>query len=292
MKGKPQTMRFGFHISIRGSIDRAVDRALEIGCDTFQLFTRNPRSWSFTPLDEGEVEAFREKLRRSPLEPVFSHMPYILNLASPEREVYEKSIESLKEEIRRCEALGVEYIVTHLGSHKGTGIHEGIRRVAEAVKRTLGETEGDVVILLENGSGAGTQVGSRFWEIGEMLRLIDDDRVAVCLDTCHAFAAGYEWRTPRGLEETLTEFDEAIGLENLILLHLNDSVGELGSGIDHHEHIGLGEIGEGGFRLILNDKRLRRLPIIMETPIDERRTDRENLLKAKELAGLLRGGED
>ena len=283
-------MKFGFHISIRGSIDRAVDRALEIGCDTFQLFTRNPRSWSFTPLDDGEIEAFREKLRHSRLEPVFSHMPYILNLASPEREVYRRSIESLKEEIRRCEALGIGYIVTHLGSHKGAGVERGIRRVAQAVERALRETEGDVMILLENGSGAGSQVGSRFWEIGEMLRLIDDDRVAVCLDTCHAFAAGYELRNPEGLEETLTEFDEAIGLENLILLHLNDSVGDRGSGIDHHEHIGLGEIGEEGFRLILNDKRLRGLPIIMETPIDERRTDRENLLVVKKLAGLL--GED
>jgi len=280
-------MKFGFHISIRGSIDRAVDRALEIGCDTFQLFTRNPRSWGFTPLDDGEIEAFREKLRRSHLEPVFSHMPYILNLASPEREVYRKSIESLKEEIRRCEVLGIGYIVTHLGSHKGAGVERGIRGVAKAVERALRETEGDVMILLENGSGAGSQVGSRFWEVGEMLRLIDDDRVAVCLDTCHAFAAGYELRTPEGLEETLTEFDEAIGLENLILLHLNDSVGELGSGVDHHEHIGLGEIGEEGFRLILNDKRLRKLPIIMETPIDERRTDQENLRKVKELAGLI-----
>ena len=280
-------MKFGFHISIRGSIDRAVDRALEIGCDTFQLFTRNPRSWGFTPLDEEEATAFREKLMHSHLDPVFVHMPYILNLASPDPEIYERSIESLKEEIRRCEILGVGYIVTHLGSHRGAGVEEGIRRVSRAVERALREAEGDVVILLENGSGAGTQVGSRFWEIGKMLRLIDDDRVAVCLDTCHAFAAGYELRTPQGLEETLTEFDEAIGLEKLMLLHLNDSVGERGSGIDHHEHIGLGEIGEEGFRLILNDRRLRRLPIIMETPIDERRTDEENLRKVKELAGLI-----
>lgn len=280
-------MKLGFHISIRGSIDRAVDRALEIGCDTFQLFTRNPRSWGFTPLDDGEIEAFRKKLRNSRLKPVFSHMPYILNLASPEREVYRKSMESLREEIRRCEALGVEYIVTHLGSHRGAGVERGVRRIAKAVEGALRETEGDVTILLENGSGAGTQVGSRLWEIGEILRLIDDDRVAVCLDTCHAFAAGYELRKPEGLEETLTEFDEAIGLEKLILLHLNDSVGGLGSGIDHHEHIGLGEIGEEGFRLILNDPRLRRLPIIMETPIDERRTDEENLRKVKELAGLI-----
>ncbi|KYH38907.1 MAG: apurinic endonuclease APN1 [Candidatus Bathyarchaeota archaeon B23] len=285
-------MRFGFHISIKGSIDRAVDRALRIGCDTFQLFTRNPRSWGTTPLEDEEVEAFKAKLRRSRLQPVFSHMPYILNLASPYPEIYRRSIESLEEEIRRCEALGVRYIVTHLGSHRGAGGGEGVRRVAEAVSTALRETDGEVLILLENGSGAGTQVGSRFEELGEMLRLIGDERAAVCLDTCHAFAAGYEWRNPEGLEETMENFQEAVGFENLILLHLNDSIGRRGSGIDHHEHIGLGEIGEEGFRLILNHSQIRRLPIIMETPIDERRTDQENLRKAKELAGLLQGGED
>ena len=146
-------MKFGFHISIRGSIDRAVDRALEIGCDTFQLFTRNPRSWGFTPLDEGEAEAFREKLMHSHLNPVFSHMPYILNLASPDPEIYERSIESLKEEIRRCEILGVGYIVTHLGSHKGAGVEEGIKikDLSEdeilRLQRTLqdeGRVEGDL----------------------------------------------------------------------------------------------------------------------------------------------------
>jgi deoxyribonuclease-4 len=280
-------VKLGFHISIRGSVDRAVDRALSIGCDTFQLFTRNPRSWRSTPLEDAEVEAFRLKVRRSRLEPVFAHMPYILNLASPDPEVYGRSIESLEEEIRRCEALGVRYIVTHLGSHKGAGTEEGIRRVAEAVSTALDKTNGDVVVLLENGSGAGTQVGFRFEEISEMLRLIRDERAAVCLDTCHAFAAGYEWRTPEGLEETLESFEEAIGLEHLILLHLNDSVGQRGSGVDYHEHIGLGEIGDEGFRLILNERRLRRLPIIMETPIDERRSDEENMRKVKELAGLL-----
>jgi deoxyribonuclease-4 len=280
-------VKLGFHISIRGSVNRAVDRALSIGCDTFQLFTRNPRSWRSTPLKDAEVEAFRLKVRRSRLEPVFAHMPYILNLASPDPEVYGRSIESLEEEIRRCEALGVRYIVTHLGSHKGAGTEEGIRRVAEAVSTALTETDGDVVILLENGSGAGTQVGSRFEEMREILRRIEDERAAACLDTCHAFAAGYEWRTPGGLEETLESFEEAIGFEHLILLHLNDSVGQRGSGVDHHEHIGLGEIGDDGFRLILNESRLRRLPIIMETPIDVRRSDEENMRKVKELAGLL-----
>ena len=276
-------MKLGFHVSISGAIDRAVDRALELGCDVFQIFTRNPRSWSSRPLREGEVKAFREKRRRAGIDPVFAHMPYIQNLASPSDEVYGRSVNSLAEELNRCSVLGVPFLVTHMGSHLGSGIDAGIDRVACAINLALDRSDGSVAVLLENGSGSGSQVGSELGELLTILDAVDDERVAVCLDTCHAFAAGYELRTPEGLAETLEAFDAAVGFEWLKLVHLNDSLGGLGSGIDRHEHIGLGEIGDEGFRLILHS-RLADVPMIMETPVDGRRSDADNMRRARELS--------
>jgi len=277
-------MKLGFHVSISGAIDRAVDRALELGCETFQIFTRNPRSWAFRPLRGDEVEAFREKRRDAGIDPAFVHMPYIQNLASPNGEVYERSVASLEVELKRCSALEVPFLVTHLGSHLGAGADRGVARVVDAINTALPRSEGSTVILLENGSGSGSQVGSDFDELRLILDGVEDaGRVAVCLDTCHAFAAGYELRTPEGLAETLAAFDGAVGFERLKLVHLNDSVGGLGSGIDHHEHIGLGEIGEAGFRLILHSG-LVDAPMIMETPVDGRRSDADNMRKARELS--------
>jgi len=239
-------VKLGFHVSISGAIDRAVDRAWELGCDTFQIFTRNPRSWGFRPLGEAEAGAFRERRRIRGIDPVFAHMPYILNLASPDEEVYRRSVESLTAELARCTALGIPFLVTHLGSHLGEGVERGVARVAEAVDAALGRSDAPVTILLENSPGSGSHVGSSFEELRMILEgTRNGERVAACLDTCHAFAAGYELRTPRGLEETLASFEDAVGLERLRLVHLNDSVGGLGSGVDHHEHIGLGEIGGG-----------------------------------------------
>jgi len=280
-------LRIGFHISIQGSLDRAVDRALELGCNTFQIFTRNPRSWIFSELDPRVVEAFREKVERSDIEPVFGHTPYLLNLSSPEESVYSKSVESLIAELRRCAELSIPYLVTHLGSHLGAGIEIGLRRVSSAISRALSEADNDVVLLMENTAGGRNTVGSRFEELGAILERLDDPgRVGVCLDTCHCFAAGYDLRTGEAVDETLRLFDRAVGLSRLRLVHLNDSEAPLGSHIDRHEHIGLGEIGEEGFRNILRSP-LGRRPLILETPVDGRRDDRENLLKVKELAGVL-----
>lgn len=277
-------VELGFHVSISGAIDRAVDRALELGCDTFQIFTRNPRSWSFRAFREGEVEAFREKRRRAGIDSVFVHMPYIQNLASPNDEIYERSIDSLAAELARCSALYVPFLVTHLGSHLGAGADRGVARVVDAINTALDRSDDPPVVLLENNSGSGNQVGSCFEELRLILEGVEDtERVAVCFDTCHAFAAGYELRTLEGVTETLMAFDGTVGFEQLMLVHLNDSVGGLGSGVDHHEHIGLGEIGDEGFRLILHS-RLADLPIIMETPIDDRRSDADNMRKARALA--------
>ncbi|MGD2201367.1 MAG: deoxyribonuclease IV [Candidatus Bathyarchaeota archaeon] len=276
---------FGFHVSIAGSIDMAVDRAVELGCDTFQIFSRNPRSWATREFREGEVEAFREKRELSGLDPAFCHMPYILNLASPHDGVYRRSVDSLKTGLVRCSALGLPMLVTHVGSHMGAGVEVGVGRVVGALDEALGGDDSGVVVLLETGAGYRNGVGSTFEELRRILDgVVDGDRVGVCLDTCHVFVAGYELRTAEGLGGTVDAFDGAVGLDRLGLVHLNDSVGGFGSGRDRHEHIGLGEIGLEGFRLIVNS-RLSRVGMIMETPVDGRRGDSGNLRVVRGLVG-------
>lgn len=271
-------------MSIVGAIDRAIDRAVERGCNILQMFSRNPRGWRSKSLGLAEVESFRAKLRESGVWPVFIHTPYLLNLASPKVDVYRKSVEALKDELRRAGELGVPFVVTHLGSHLGYGKMKGFRRIADAVNDSFSAVENDVVLLLENTAGTRNSMGSSFEDIEYIAsRIKDKGRVGVCFDTCHAFAAGYDLVSRGAVEHTLRRFDEVVGLEELKLVHLNDSKGGLGSRIDRHEHIGVGKIGERGFRNILHSK-LRRLPLILETPIDERRSDVENLRKVRELA--------
>ncbi|MBA7598718.1 putative endonuclease 4 [subsurface metagenome] len=264
-------LRLGYHVSISGGVDMAVDRAVELGCDTFQIFTRNPRSWRSRQLADEEVAAFRAKRAEAGLDPVVGHMPYILNLASPQDEVYGRSVGSLAVGLERCSALGIGFLVTHLGSHLGSGAEAGLRRVVGALDGVLGGDGTDVVVLLENGAGSANGVGSSFEELGRILDGVGcPGRVGVCLDTCHMFVAGYDVRTREALGETLDAFDSSVGFGRLGVVHLNDSVGALGSGRDHHEHIGLGEIGLDGFRAIVGS-RLACLPLILETPLDGRR---------------------
>ncbi len=277
-------MKLGLHLSIRGSIDRAVDRAVERSCNTLQMFSRNPRGWRSRKLELGEVESFRVKLKDGGIWPVFVHTPYLLNLASPKEDVCRKSVVVLKDELRRADELGVPFVVTHLGSHLGYGKRKGFRRIVDAVNDAFSVVENDVVLLLENTAGTRNSMGSSFEDIEYIASRIEDrGRVGVCFDTCHAFAAGYDLVSRGAVEYTLRRFDEVIGLEELRLVHLNDSKGGLGSRIDRHEHIGVGKIGERGFRNILHS-RLGQLPMILETPIDKRRSDVENLRKVKELA--------
>lgn len=277
-------VKLGFHVSILGTIDKAVDRASELGCDTFQIFTRSPRSWSYKSLSDEEVEAFREKKRCMVFDPVFAHMPYILNLASPDDVIHRRSVDSLAMELTRCAALEIPFLVTHIGSHLGSGADKGISRIINAVDTAFERSDVPVTVLLENGSGSGDRIGSKFEELRLILDGVDDEeRVAACFDTCHAYVAGYELETCEGWMETYAAIEETLGFKRLKLVHLNDSVGDLGSGFDKHEHIGLGEIGVEGFKLILHS-RLASLPMIMETPVDDRRSDADNMRKARELA--------
>ncbi|MCX8182094.1 MAG: deoxyribonuclease IV [Candidatus Methanomethyliaceae archaeon] len=277
-------MRVGVHISIAGSIDRSVERAMKIGCNTFQLFTRNPRGWSFSEIPEEVLRSFKDRLSKVDIYPVVDHMPYLPNLATPNDEVYMKSVETLKAELKRCSALGIPYLVTHLGSHLGSGEEKGCERLVSAINSAL-EAGSNCMILLENTSGQKNSMGTTFEDIRAIMdKLEDAEKVGFCFDTCHAFAGGYNVKTKIG--EVLDELESIIGLEKLKVVHLNDSKGDLGSHLDRHEHIGLGKIGEDGFRSILSDKRIRSLPLIMETPVDSRRDDRGNIIKVYELAGL------
>jgi len=258
-------MPLGAQVSIAGGVDKAVLRGWELGCETIQIFTKNSRQWHTRPLSEGEIKRFQLNLRKTGIAPVVAHDSYLINLSSPEEDLWRRSVEAFIEEMARCEALGIPYLVAHPGSHKGAGEEEGLRRIAEALKEIRARTEGfRVQVLLENTAGQGTSLGYRFEHLA---RLVEDDRsLGICFDTCHAFAAGYELRTKEGYERTLRELDELIGLHRLKVLHLNDSRGGLGSRIDRHEHIGLGCLGLEPFRMLVNDERFRSLPMILETP--------------------------
>jgi deoxyribonuclease-4 len=280
-------LRVGFHVSIYGSIDRAVDRAVELRCNTFQIFTRNPRQWKSTDLTSETAKAFSDKVKNYDIKPVFAHMPYLPNLASPRDEIYQKSVKTLTSELERCRRLEIPYLVTHLGSHLGAGMQTGFTRLINGINQAFNVTGGGVTLLLENTAGTRNSMGNTLEDIQYIIeRLSHPERAGVCFDTSHAFAAGYDLRTEETVEATVRKIDEIIGFERLKLVHLNDSKGDLNSRIDRHEHIGMGKIGEEGFRNVLKSK-LGELPLILETPKDSRRSDVGNLRKVRELAVAL-----
>ena len=279
-------MQIGAHVSISGSLDLAVDNAVERECNAFQIFTRNPRSWFAKDLDPVQVKKFKEKLQKSGIDRMATcaHMPYLPNLSSPDEDGYQKSIKSMTQEIERCHELGIPYLVTHLGSHKGSGEENGMRRLVGALNK-VAETNADVIILLENTAGQKNSVGSDFTQLEEIFsKCKPSKKFGICLDTCHAFVAGYDLRTKEDVKKAIKKFDNSIGLENLKILHLNDSKGELNSNRDRHDHIGLGEIGKEGLGEIVKIMNKNNIPIVLETPIDDIRDDFENISKAKSLA--------
>ena len=279
-------MQIGAHVSISGSLDRSVDNAIERECSAFQIFTRNPRSWFAKDLETKEAEAFRNKLKKSGIDRMATcaHMPYLPNLSTPEDEGYEKSIKSMTKEVERCDKLGIPFLVTHLGSHKGSGEENGIKRLTGALNE-VAKTKADVMILLENTAGQKNSVGSDFKQLAEIFsKCKPAKKFGICLDTCHAFVAGYDLRTKESVKKVMKEFDDTVGIKNLKILHLNDSKGELNSNLDRHNHIGLGEIGEEGLSEIVKIMNKNKIPIVLETPIDDTRDDFENIRKAKSLS--------
>tara|TARA_B100000749_G_scaffold276058_1_gene262669 strand:+ start:349 stop:1188 length:840 start_codon:yes stop_codon:yes gene_type:complete len=276
-------MQIGCHVSISGSIDKSVDNAVERNCSAFQIFTRSPRSWHAKDLTKEDIDAFKSKLKSSKIDrfATCAHMPYLPNLATPKNDGFEKSVNTLISEVERCAQLGIPYLVTHLGSHLGTGEEAGIKKLVEGLTKA-GQTKNDVIILLENTAGQKNSVGSDFKQLGEIFKqLKPGKKFGVCLDTCHAFVAGYDLRTEDKVKETFKEFDKHVGIENLKILHLNDARGEIGCNLDRHYHLGLGGIGEEGITSVVKFVNKKKIPIILETPIDDDRDDFENVKIAK-----------
>ena len=263
----------GLHVSSADSLDLAFDRALELGANSFQMFTRNPNQWKFKPIADETVAAFRDKRRSSGFARIVDHMPYLPNLASPERSSMKISRYTLDEEVKRCDALGIDYLVIHLGSHLGKGAAVGMANIAEACNQALTESEGQTTILLENMAGQKNSVGARFEEIRGILdRVRESRRVGVCLDSCHLYASGFDIGSDEAVRNTMGLFDEIVGFDRLKVVHLNDSKGALGSRFDRHENIGKGKIGRKGIRAFLHYPGVRERPLIMETPYRDIKT--------------------
>ncbi len=269
-------MKLGAHVPILGGIDKSIDNANLIGCEVMQVFTSNPKGWKFTVRTNDEIEKFKDKLDKSNLSAVYGHSIYLTNLASQNPYIYTNSINSLISGLVLADNAGFSGVVTHIGSHTGSGYQAGLKSVLNALEQILTTTEEKVPILLETDAGSGNRLGCKFSDIGDIIKKIKSDKLRVCLDTCHIFASGYDISNPVGFDKTLVEFDKEIGLSKLSLIHLNDSKGELGSNLDRHEIIGEGEIGLKAFDRIINDSRLIGIPGIVETPDNKSLAD-ENI---------------
>jgi len=281
-------MYFGAHVKASGGVWTAIERGEALGVQAIQFFAGSPRTWKPQLYREADAARFREARAASSLRFAVIHTIYLINLATANEEFYEKSVIALVGAVTAAEQLGVEAIVTHIGSHQGAGFEAGLARVREALKRALDEAgDSHVRVLLENTAGAGGTMGVTVAELGAMIDSVGgDERLGVCLDTAHLLASGHELRTAAGLDELVTSFDRAIGRERLVMVHLNDSKSALGSNRDRHENIGEGEIGREAMRLIVNYPAFSDIPGILEVPgYDGQGPDRANLDTLRELRG-------
>jgi deoxyribonuclease-4 len=276
-------MILGKHVSISGGLDKSLKRASDIGCNSMQIFVKNPRGWKMREVDAAEVERFKENRKKYKINPVVVHATYLINLASPKKELWEKSISALKSEYFRSNRLGAEYLVFHPGSHTGSGLEEGVKKIADALNIILDEAEdNDTMILLENTAGAGTSIGEEFSELKLIIDKVNkSEKLGICIDTCHAFAAKYNLSQEQGLENLLDDIDNMIGLDYLKIIHVNDSKYSCCSNKDEHAHIGEGKIGVEAFKRIINHPDLKELPFILETPWFEGKNDEDVMILKK-----------
>ncbi len=277
----------GAHMSIAGGMHTAVERAARIGCTTMQVFVKNNNQWRGKPLEDEDVSTYKELCAKARIAPVVAHDTYLINLCAVDSEILRRSRETLRDEMERCARLGIPYLNFHPGSHMGRGEDDGIRLIAESLNLLHQQLPGVAVrSVLETTAGQGTAVGWRFEHLRKIIDLVDEpERMAVCVDTCHVFAAGYDLVSERGYEETFREFDDVIGLDRLVAFHVNDSKRERGSRVDRHEHIGKGHIGKAGFRHLMNDPRFVSIPKILETPKGE--DMKEDVVNMRVLRGLV-----
>lgn len=276
-------LRLGVHVSIGKGLAGAVDQAKTLGCDGFQIFVANPRGWARKPLADNDIILFKNKRKAAQLWPVVVHLAYLPNPASEDPELYEKSVITLAEEFKRANLLEADFLVFHPGKNKAR--QTGIERIIKAVNLVLDQVSGPTMMLFENQAGAGGEIAGRFEDIRELIAGINDqNRVGVCFDTCHAFAAGYDLSGREGWDRTLDELEKNLGIAKIKMFHLNDSMGPLGSHLDRHQHIGTGTIGIKGFEYLVNHPKLKLLPGILETPQQSTEDDLKNLAVLRQLS--------
>jgi deoxyribonuclease IV len=280
----------GAHMSIAGGLHLALERGREVGCGAVQIFLKNQRQWAGPPLRDEAIRAFATARRRTGIRRVFAHSSYLINLASPDRTAWAQAVDAFTDELERGEALGLSCVVVHPGSHMGAGLESGLRRVISALDQALARTAGyRIKVALENTAGGGNSVGRTFAELATMLNgAARPERIGICIDTCHLFAAGYDLRTEAGYARAMAECEATVGRRRVLALHLNDARAPFGSGLDRHEHIGRGFLGLSSFRRLLNDRRFARVPKVLETPKDpEPTSDLRNLATLRRLRGPL-----
>ena len=282
-------MRIGFHVSISGGFFLSVQRAFELGCTCMQIFSRNPRGWLVKPLDTFDVLEFKKLREQWDIGPVFVHTNYLINLASSRPDLYEKSIEQFVIDLERTEALGAEYLVTHLGSASGKDEAWMIDRVSGAINMAMKLHPPSAEILLENTAGEKGDIGYSLEQVQEVMsRLHDASRIGICYDTCHGFAAGYDIRKKTHVDALAKKIDTTVGLAQLKGMHLNDCLRDFGSHVDRHWHIGEGKIGIDGFKILLNHPAFKNVPKIMETP---KETEEDDVRNMKTVRSLVRKSE-
>ncbi len=283
-----ERLKLGAHMSIASGVSYALRRAASVGSNAVQVFTKNNRQWQGPPISQADIERWQSEISIHQIHAAVSHASYLINLASPQDPLWEKSIAAHQDELERAHAYAIPHVVLHPGAHTGSGIDAGIARVAAALNRIHAATPecNDTMTLLELMAGQGSTLGSSIAELRRIIDLVDErSRVGICVDTCHAFAAGYDLRTYEGYNAMLDELDRELGLEVLKCWHFNDSKGGLGSRLDRHTHIGEGEIGEEGFRFVLNDPRWIGVPMLLETPKED--DLKEDLMNLQRLCALV-----
>jgi deoxyribonuclease-4 len=268
-------MPFGAHMSISGGVSKSFARGEIATCEAMQIFSKSERQWAAKPIPPEEAAAFKAEQARTGIGPIIVHDSYLINMAAPADELWEKSINAFADELERCHLLAIPYIVTHPGAHTGSGEETGLAREAVALNRLFEQgVGGNTMVLIEATAGQGSALGYRFEHIARLFELVRyPERMGVCIDTCHIFAAGYDIRDEVSYTATFAEFDRIVGVQHIKAFHLNDSQKDLGSRVDRHAHIGEGFIGREAFRLLVNDPRFKDLPKIIETPKEDDMTD-------------------
>ena len=279
-------MKIGAHVSTAGGVSKAVGRGVEIGCETIQIFGSSPQGWAFKPVPGEEMEAFRQGTAEAGIGPVFLHAIYLINLGTSKEDILEKGVQSLINYMGLAANIGAAGVIVHPGSHGGAGFEAIFPQTVSSIQRVLENAPEGPSLILENMAGMGQHIGAKFADLGHILKEVGSPRLGVCLDTQHCFAAGYDMTTWQGIDAMISEFDQDVGVAHLLAVHANDSKRPCGSGVDRHDNIGEGFIGEGGFEAIMGNPSFQEVPFLLEVPgFDGKGPDRQNIDILKKIRG-------